>query len=135
MGNKQSNEDLSKPLTEEKILEISRKTNLTRDEVLKWHSEFLRDCPNGKLEKKLFINIYKQSFPMGDATKFCKICFMAFDKDKSGYIDFYEFISTIGIFAKGNIQDKLKLAFDIYDYNDDGYIERKEAEQIVSVNS
>ena len=60
---------------------------------------------------------------------------MAFDKDKSGYIDFYEFISTIGIFAKGNIQDKLKLAFDIYDYNDDGYIERKEAEQIVSVNS
>ncbi len=135
MGNKQSNEDLSKPLTEEKILEISRKTNLTRDEVLKWHSEFLRDCPNGKLEKKLFINIYKQSFPMGDATKFCKICFMAFDKDKSGYIDFYEFISTIGIFAKGNIQDKLKLAFDIYDYNDDGFIERKEAEQIVSVNS
>ena len=132
MGNKQSNEDLSKPLTEEKILEISRKTNLTRDEVLKWHSEFLRDCPNGKLEKKLFINIYKQSFPMGDATKFCKICFMAFDKDKSGYIDFYE---LIGIFAKGNIQDKLKLAFDIYDYNDDGYIERKEAEQIVSVNS
>lgn len=57
---------------------------------------------------------------------------MAFDKDKSGYIDFYEFISAIGIFSKGDIEDKLKLAFDIYDFNDDGFIEKKEAEKIVS---
>lgn len=71
---------------------------------------------------------------MGDATKFCKICFTAFDKDKSGFIDFFEFISAIGIFAKGNIEDKLKLAFDIYDYNDDGFIEKKEAQSIVLVS-
>ena len=70
---------------------------------------------------------------MGDATKFCKICFIAFDKDKSGFIDFFEFISAIGIFAKGNPEDKLRLAFDIYDQNNDGFIEKKEAEQIVSV--
>lgn len=38
----------------------------------------------------------------------------------------------MGIISKGNIEDKLKLAFDIYDYNDDGFIE-KEAETIVLV--
>lgn len=41
MGNKQSNEDHSKPLTEENIREISRKTNLDKEDILKWHSEFL----------------------------------------------------------------------------------------------
>lgn len=40
----------------------------------------------------------------------------------------------MGILSKGNIEDKLKLAFDIYDYNDDGFIEKKEAETIVSVS-
>ena len=39
----------------------------------------------------------------------------------------------MGIFSKGNVEDKLKLAFDIYDYNDDGFIEKKEAEKIVLV--
>ncbi len=131
MGSSQSRVPMNDKLVEAKLSEISRKTNLTKPEILKWHAEFLRDCPSGKLDKKLFIRIYKQSFPMGDATKFCKICFMAFDKDRSGYIDFFEFISAIGIFSKGDIEDKLKLAFDIYDSNDDGFVERKEAERIV----
>lgn len=40
----------------------------------------------------------------------------------------------MGILSKGGIEDKLKLAFDIYDYNDDGFIEKKEAEKIVQVS-
>lgn len=39
----------------------------------------------------------------------------------------------MGIILKGNLQDKLKLAFDIYDFNDDGEIEKSEAEKIVTV--
>lgn len=48
--------------------------------------------------------------------------------------DFYEFANAMGILLKGKVEDKLKLAFDIYDYNDDGFIEKKEAETIVNVN-
>ena len=64
--------------------------------------------------------MYKELFPFGDSSKFCNICFLAYDKDKSGYIDFFEFVYAMSIISKGNIEDKLKLAFDIYDYNDDG---------------
>ncbi len=131
MGSSGSRHPINDRLDDKELDEISRKTNLSHSEILKWHKEFLRDCPNGKLDQKLFIKIYKQSFPMGNATKFCKICFQAFDKDKSGYIDFFEFINAIGIFSRGNIEDKLKLAFDIYDSNNDGFVERKEAEKIV----
>jgi Ca2+-binding EF-hand superfamily protein len=34
--------------------------------------------------------------------------------------DFFEFVYAMGIVSKGNIEDKLRLAFDIYDTNDDG---------------
>lgn len=47
--------------------------------------------------------------------------------------DFFEFVTAMGILSKGKIEDKLKLAFDIYDCNGDGFIEKKEAETIVSV--
>jgi hypothetical protein len=33
---------------------------------------FLRDCPNGKLDKKKFIDVYKQFYPQGKADSFCK---------------------------------------------------------------
>lgn len=51
------------------------------------------------------------------------------------WLDFVEFITAMGILSKGGIEEKLKLAFDIYDFNDDGFIEKKEAEKIVHVNS
>ena len=98
-------------LTEAQIAELSRKTKYKRDEILTLYAEFIRDCPSGKLDKKLFGKIYKELFPFGDSTKFCNICFQAYDKDKSGYIDFFEFVYAMSIISKGNIEEKLKLAF------------------------
>ncbi len=48
-------------------------------------------------------------------------------------LDFVEFITAYTIISKGTIQEKLHLAFSIYDFNRDGVIERKEAEKIVYV--
>ncbi len=33
---------------------------------------FLRDCPNGRLDKKKFVEVYKQFYPHGKADNFCK---------------------------------------------------------------
>lgn len=33
---------------------------------------FLRDCPNGRLDKKKFIEVYKRFYPQGKADAFCK---------------------------------------------------------------
>ncbi len=85
MGNNNSAK-VSTELTDTTIDELMAKTALSRDEIKRMHGEFLRDCPNGRLDKKLFTKIYKQLYPNGNATKFCNICFQAYDKDKSGYI-------------------------------------------------
>lgn len=106
MGNKKTKHSVEPYITlDEKTLnELSKKTKLNRDEIIKMHKEFIRDCPNGKLDKKLFTKIYKELYPFGDATKFCNICFMAYDKDKSGFIDFVEFVNGMSIVSKGNVE-------------------------------
>ena len=57
------------------------------------------------------MKLYKELYPYGDAKKFGNICFLAYDKDKSGFIDFFEFIYAMSIVSRGNIEEKLKLAF------------------------
>jgi Ca2+-binding EF-hand superfamily protein len=107
MGNKNQKQNVSIDLThldEKTLAELSKKTKLSQEEITNMHREFIRDCPNGKLDKKQFAKIYKELYPFGDATKFCNICFMAYDKDRSGYIDFVEFINGMSIVSKGNVE-------------------------------
>ncbi len=47
---------------------------------------FQKDCPTGKLNKKKFIDVYKQFYPSGKADKFCEYVFRTFDNDSSGTI-------------------------------------------------
>lgn len=133
MGNKKSKNFLVEP-DESRLEAISKKTGLTKGQLFSMHQEFLKDCPSGRLSEKAFTKLYDQFYTNGNAKKFCKICFMAYDKDKNGYIDFYEYANVMGILMNGDVGDKLKLAFDIYDYNNDGYIEKKEAQKIVQVS-
>lgn len=61
-------------------------TNFTRQQIEEWHSGFLKDFPDGKLNKKKFIQIYKKSYPDGNPDAFCEHIFRAFDIDSNGSI-------------------------------------------------
>lgn len=93
-------------LSESDIIYLMNETGFTREQILLWHSDFLvsltfhwptemivavvflpqRDCPDGKLSKYKFIDIYKQFYTKGQVAKFCEHAFRVFDKDGSGYI-------------------------------------------------
>ncbi len=51
-----------------------------------------KDCPNGKLNKKKFIDVYKQFYPSGKAEKFCEYVFRTFDNDNSGNIGMLKYL-------------------------------------------
>lgn len=92
---------------------------------------FLKDCPSGMLTKQEFQKIYKQFFPFGDPTSFADYVFNVFDSDKSGSIDFKEFICALSVTSRGKMEDKLDWAFQLYDIDGDGKISYDEMLAIV----
>ncbi len=57
--------------------------------------------------------------------------FKTFDTDSSGEIDFVEFLIAISVTSQGDIREKLQMAFNMYDINKNGSIDRKEMEKII----
>lgn len=95
------------------------------------HTGFLKDCPSGMLTKEEFQKIYRQFFPFGDPSSFADYVFNVFDSDKSGSIDFKEFICALSVTSRGKMEDKLDWAFQLYDIDGDGKISYEEMLAIV----
>jgi len=119
-------------LSEEEIDRLTKNTTYSKQQIQDWHQGFLRDCPNGKLDKKKFLEVYKKFYPEGKAEKFCGQVFKTFDSDDNGYIDFVEFLIAVNITSHGDIREKLRLAFDMYDMNKNGKIDKKEMTKVIT---
>ena len=129
MGGESSREQLA----DEDIDEIRRSTHFTRAEILDLHQKFQTDFPDGAITRDRFVLMYASLFPDGDATRFAKHVFKAYDADGNGVIDFQEFMSTLSIAAKGTVEEKLKWAFHLYDLDGNGEITRVEATEMIMV--
>jgi Ca2+-binding EF-hand superfamily protein len=99
--------------------------------ILIFNPGFLKDCPSGMLTKDEFQKIYRQFFPFGDPSSFADYVFNVFDSDKSGSIDFKEFICALSVTSRGKMEDKLDWAFQLYDIDGDGKISYDEMLAIV----
>lgn len=61
---------------------LTSNTRFKANEIRNWYRAFLADCPDGKLTKKKFIEIYKLFFPSGNPEGFCEQVFRTFDEGK-----------------------------------------------------
>src|SRR5690242_6759126 len=107
-------------LTDDDVDFLTKNTRFTGKEIRDWYTGFQRDCPDGKLTKKKFMEIYKMFFTSGSPEKFCEHVFRTFDADDDGFINFKEFLLAVGVTTGSDPREKLKWAFRMYDINNDG---------------
>ncbi|KAM7539709.1 hypothetical protein Aperf_G00000046513 [Anoplocephala perfoliata] len=120
-----------KKLPKEDLEFLMSNTHFTKKQIKQWYNGFIRDCPSGQLSKKKFIEVYSGFFPDGNAEEFCTHVFRTFDKDNSGKIDFKEFLLAINITSGGRPKEKLEWAYQMYDIDGNGTIERSEMVEII----
>lgn len=113
-----------------------RVPNMKIEDVMGIYEDF-RKASNkkGKLTKANFRKVYKQAF--GDSVKeFADAIFHSFDTDGNGTIDFEEFLVGLSLSdASRNDRNsriqKLRWAFNVYDKDRSGTIDKKEMVSLV----
>ena len=83
------------------------------------------------LSRRKFYKVYKQFYPYGKPLNFSNLIFNTFDHDHDNSLDFHEFVKAISIVLHGNLEEKLKCAFKIYDSNGDGVIDKREMKIVI----
>ncbi|KAF9957328.1 Neuronal calcium sensor 1 [Mortierella alpina] len=118
-------------LTTDQLKDLQQCTHFEKKELQQWYKGFIKDCPSGELDKPEFQKIYKQFFPFGDPSTFADYVFDVFDSNKNGKIEFKEFIVALSVTSRGNLDDKLHWAFQLYDIDNDEEITYDEMLSIV----
>jgi len=93
-------------------------TTVTREELEKLYSNWLRQAQNGYIGRDEFgagLRAMGISDPLTIEQNFS-----AFDHNKDGKIDFREFVTGLSVVQKGTMEERLKFLFNAYDTDGSG---------------
>ncbi len=106
------------------LSELSRATTFSEQEIKAYYKEFKRNSKTGTMKVDDFKKLYSNFFPDGDPSEFAEHTFRVFDQNGDGILDFRELIVSMSVMKRGNVDDRLKWAFTMYDIDGNGYITR-----------
>ena len=89
-----------------------------------WRAPFLRDYPEGEINKDEFVTLCSDVLPsIGCLDSFSQVIFLAFDTDSSGGIDFEELMVGLHITSDGTTEERCDWAFQMYSGGEEREVE------------
>ncbi|KAI5099053.1 guanylate cyclase activator 1C [Silurus meridionalis] len=95
-----------------------------------WYNKFMRESPSGLITLFELKNMLQMQGMTEEASGYVDQVFYTFDMDGDGYIDFVEYIAAVSLLLKGEINQKLKWYFKLFDQDGNGKIDKDEMETI-----
>ncbi|KAG1940682.1 guanylate cyclase activator 1d [Pimephales promelas] len=104
--------------------------DILAEDMHHWYNKFMRESPSGLITLFELKSILGLQGMNEDATSYVDQVFYTFDMDGDGYIDFVEYIAAVSLMLKGEINQKLKWYFKLFDQDGNGKIDKDELETI-----
>ncbi|XP_053239823.1 calcium and integrin-binding family member 4 [Podarcis raffonei] len=122
---------LSHSMKKKDLEEYQVLTFLTKGEILRIYDAFCSDCPQGKdyRQEKLTsdqVSTWPQLKVNPFRDRICKV----FSTD--GYFTFEDILGMASVFSDRACQSiKMEYAFLIYDFNDDGFVDKEDLQNVI----
>ncbi|GAV01816.1 hypothetical protein RvY_12465 [Ramazzottius varieornatus] len=114
------------------LQDLASRTHYSPQEIQLIYRAFKNDCPTAIIYEDKFKELYSYYFPLGDARTFAGYIFSVLDHDRTGCINFEQFLMAMSILTRGELTEKLRWIFNLYDLNADGRITPDELKAVVS---
>uniref|UniRef100_H2L2W2 Guanylate cyclase activator 1g n=1 Tax=Oryzias latipes TaxID=8090 RepID=H2L2W2_ORYLA len=94
---------------------------------------FLKQCPSGALHLHEFKRIFGVQSGSSEESIFLETIFRSFDTNQDNTLDFLEYVSALNLILRGNLEDRLKWSFKLYDKDGNGKLDRQEVTRIIRI--
>ncbi|NXG70299.1 GUC1A protein, partial [Baryphthengus martii] len=96
-----------------------------------WYKKFMMECPSGQLTEHEFKQFFELRGLDPETNEYVEQMFRTFDMNKDGYIDFMEYVAALSLILRGELEQKLRWYFKLYDVDGNGCIDRHELLNII----
>nr|XP_061790059.1 guanylyl cyclase-activating protein 3-like [Nerophis lumbriciformis]XP_061790060.1 guanylyl cyclase-activating protein 3-like [Nerophis lumbriciformis] len=104
--------------------------DILEEDMHHWYTKFMKESPSGLITLFELKTMLDMSGMTQEASGYVDQVFFTFDMDGDGYIDFVEYIAAISLLLKGEVNQKLKWYFKLFDQDGNGKIDKDEMETI-----
>jgi len=125
--------------SKDRLLKELKSTNFTMKELETMYHDFMQKpnaSINGSLSDTQFFEMIKNysfGYMIDEKPELKSLYLEHFDTNKDGSISFKEYCIGLSILAKGLASEKIAFAFKIFDENKNGFIEKQEMVEVLSL--
>ncbi|XP_038557577.1 guanylyl cyclase-activating protein 2-like [Micropterus salmoides] len=94
---------------------------------------FMKECPSGSLHLHEFKRIFGIPSSSAEESLYIETIFRSFDTNQDNALDFLEYVAALHLILRGNLEDRLKWSFKMYDKDGNGKLDRQEVKRIIRI--